>query len=124
MPFRGCLLFTWVNRSVHGSGKWYAKFRTGKFPSRNRVYHLDELVLFTGKWPRSPETGVKDGFEEMEHEFLFGIFRPEKQDNLFRCTFRCSRKFSSGTTKKVMFHLLSNRIFRNLFVNNKNFRFF
>ena len=33
--------------------------------------------------------------------------------------FRCSRKFSAGTTKKVMFHLLSNRIFRNLFVNGK-----
>ena len=48
VPFRGCLLFTWVNRSVHGSGKWYAKFRTGKFPSGNRVYHLYELVPFTG----------------------------------------------------------------------------
>ena len=22
---------TWENRSVHGSGKWYAKFRTDKF---------------------------------------------------------------------------------------------
>ena len=33
--------------------------------------------------------------------------------------FRCSRKFSAGTTKKVMFHLLSNRIFRNIFVNGK-----
>ena len=59
---------------------------TGKFPSGNRVYHLYELVPFTGKWPRSPETGVKDGFEEMGLEFLFGIFRPEKQDNLFRCS--------------------------------------
>ena len=25
----------------------------------------------TGKRPRSPETGIKDGFEEMEHEFPF-----------------------------------------------------
>ena len=33
--------------------------------------------------------------------------------------FRCSRKFSAGTTKKVMFHLLSNRVFRNLFVNGQ-----
>ena len=31
-------------------------------------------------------------------------------------TFRCSRKFSTETTRKVMFHLLSNRIFRKLFV--------
>ena len=34
---KGCLPFTWVNRSVHGLGKWYAKFETGKF--RKRVYH-------------------------------------------------------------------------------------
>ena len=33
----GCLPFTWVNRSGHGLGKWYAKFKTSKF--RNRVYH-------------------------------------------------------------------------------------
>ena len=26
-----CLSFTWANQSVHGLGKWYAKFRTGKF---------------------------------------------------------------------------------------------
>ena len=22
--------FLWLNRSVHGEGKWFAKFRTGK----------------------------------------------------------------------------------------------
>ena len=38
---------------------------------------------------------------------------PEKQ------RFRCSRKFSAGTTQKVVLHLLSNHIFRNLFVNGK-----
>ena len=27
----GCLSFTRANRSVHGLGKWFAKFRTGKF---------------------------------------------------------------------------------------------
>ena len=33
------------------------------------------------------ETGIKDGFEEMErvHEFRFGPLCPEKQDYLFRC---------------------------------------
>ena len=29
----GCLPFTEANRSVYGLGKWYAKFRTGKFSS-------------------------------------------------------------------------------------------
>ena len=28
---KGCLPFTWVNRSVHGLGKWFAKFSTGIF---------------------------------------------------------------------------------------------
>ena len=34
-------------------------------------------------------------------------------------TFRCSRKFSTGTIRKVVYHLLSNRNFRNLLVNEK-----
>ena len=42
-----------------------------------------ESVPFTGKRPQRPETGIKDGFEEMEHEFLFGIFRPEKKQEYF-----------------------------------------
>ena len=47
------------------------------------------------------ETGIKDGFEEMEHKFLFGIFRPEKQDYLFRYKmFRCSRKISRWNDQK------------------------
>ena len=39
-------------------------------------------VLFTKKPPRRPETGIKDGFKEIEHEFPFGTFRPEKQNYL------------------------------------------
>ena len=82
---------------------------------RNRIYHLYESVPFIGKRSRRPETGIKDRwFEEMEHKFPFEIFRPNFQ------MFRCSRKFSAGTrTQKGVFHLLFNRIFRNLFVNGK-----
>ena len=29
---------------------------------------------------------TKDGFEEIEQEFPFGTFRPEKQEYLFRCS--------------------------------------
>ena len=35
------------------------------------------------------ETGIKDSFEEVEHEFPFGTFRPQKkkkQDYLIRCS--------------------------------------
>ena len=53
---------------------------------RNLVYHLCESAPFTEERPRRPETGINDGFEEMEHEFLFGILCPEKQDYLFRCS--------------------------------------
>ena len=34
-------------------------------------------------------------------------------------TFRCSRKFPNGTTREVMYHLLSNRNFRKVFVNGE-----
>ena len=40
-------------------------------------------VPFTKKRPRRPEPDIKDGFEEMEREFPFGIFCPEKQDLTF-----------------------------------------
>ena len=62
-------------------GKRYANFRTGKFRPGIDVYRLYESVPFIGKRPL--ETGIKDGFEEAEHEFPFEIFRPKKQDYLF-----------------------------------------
>ena len=46
-------------------------------------------IPFTGKRPRRPETGIKDDFEEIEHEVLFGISRLEKQGLPFQM-FRCS----------------------------------
>ena len=54
--------------------------------SLNRVYHLYKSVPSTKKRPQRRETGIKDGWEEMEYEFLFGRFYPEKQDYLFRCS--------------------------------------
>lgn len=43
-------------------------------------------VVFIEKLPRRPEARIKDGFEEVELEFPFGIFRPEKLGYLFRCS--------------------------------------
>ena len=65
---------------------------------------MHKLCPFTEKWPRRPETGIRDGFEELEHEF------PTYSDVPFLA------KFSNETTQKVVFHLLSNRIGK-LFVN-------
>ena len=61
-------------------------------------------------------TQTSDGFEEMEHKFPLGIFRPEKQ--AFHM-FYCSQNFSAETTQKGAFHLLSNRILWKLLVNGK-----
>ena len=45
---------------------------------------LYKSVPVTEKRPRRSETGIKDGFEEMEHEFPF--VRPQERDYLFRCS--------------------------------------
>ena len=68
------------------------KFSPGKF-----------CPLITEKWPRKPEIGIKDGFEETEHKF--GTIPPRKPGVPFQM-FCCSWKFSAGTTiQKVMFYL-------------------
>ena len=82
----GCLPFTWANRSVHGLGKWYAKFRAGKFRPGIAfiVAHISSIYQKNYREGLNPVLKTC-GFEEMEHEFPFGIFLPEKQDYLFRC---------------------------------------
>ena len=71
-------LFTWANQLVHYLGKWYTKCKTGKF---HRIFYQYKSR------PQRPETTIiKECFEEMEHEFLLGIFCPHKQDYLFRCS--------------------------------------
>ena len=75
---------------------YYLHGQTGRFTvwvngsqSSGLVNFFPESRLhrpFTGKRPRRPETGIKDGFEKTEHEFPFGIFHPEKLDCLFRCS--------------------------------------
>ena len=72
---KGCLSFTLANQSVDGLGKWYTKFRTGKF----RAGITFTICTNPFHSPRNDREGLKDGFKEMEHEFLFGIFHSEKQ---------------------------------------------
>ena len=101
----GCLPFTWANRSVHG-GQMVGKIQHWLISSRNLFYHLYKSVPFTKRRLRTPELGIKDGFEVMEHEFSFGIFRPEKQDYSFRYSVAPGH-FSMERPEKVLFHLLS-----------------
>ena len=61
---------------------------------------------------RRPESGIKDGLKKWNTNFPFGTFRPGTMKN--RTTF----PRSTGTTQKVVFHLLSRAlIFSKLFVN-------
>ena len=65
----------------------------------------------TEKRQRRPETGISDGFEEVEHEFPLGAFRFGKTELPFQNS-RCSLKFSIGTILRLVFRLLFDWIFR------------
>ena len=61
-----------VYQSILGLGKRYAKFRTSKICLGIALtvctYQLNHLL-------KLPETGINDGFEEMEHKLPFGMER-------------------------------------------------
>ena len=59
-------------------GQIVRKFRTVLNLVPESRLPFAQIGSFTGKRPKRPEAGVTDGFEEMEHEFPLGIFRPEK----------------------------------------------
>ena len=94
----GCLPFTWANRSVYGLGKWYAKFRTGKF-SAGIAFTICTDQFHLTENGREGLKLVSKMAEEMEHEFPLGIFHPEKQDYLFRCSV-APGNFPLGRPKK------------------------
>ena len=58
--------------------------------SRENLLRSDWLGLIgasiTTNDRKGLETGTKDGVKEMEHEFSLGIFRPEKEDFIFKCS--------------------------------------
>ena len=81
------VLFTICISKPVGSRFGQVKFRTGKFsPGIAFTIILYKSVPFTKKWLRKPETGIKDGFEEMQHELPLRTFCPEKQEKLSRCS--------------------------------------
>ena len=89
----GCSLGDSFLRKVkvvyHVSSRFWqmvSKIQYSFISSRNRVYRLYKSYPFTEKRPRRPETGIKDGFEEMEREFPFETFRPGKQDYPIKCS--------------------------------------
>ena len=60
---------------------------------------------------------IKDGFEEMEHKFLFGTFSPEKQD--YPVSDVAPGNFPLERPKTSWSIDFSKQIFRTIFINGK-----
>ena len=89
----GCLPFTirfmvWVNGSQSSGLVNFVPESPLPFVQISSIYR------------KTAGTGIKDGFEGMEHEFPFGIFHPEKQDYPFRCSV-APKKFSGKSGWKA-----------------------
>ena len=120
-------------RVVHGLGVTWRLFTVGENGKQNsgmvNFYPKSSLPFAQfsfEKRPRKPETGVKDGFEDLEHHNrIFDTFMSlghSLQDHegpaLQRfCCFRES--FHRNDPNRDVFFLLSNRTFHNTFVNGK-----
>ena len=110
-------LSTIKGQTDRSTGKWYAKFRTGKF--RPGIAFTNCTNQFHS--PKNGREGLKlvskMALKKWNTNFRSDI-PPEKTGLPFQM-FRCSWKFSAGTTQKVVFHILSKRIFRTSLVNGR-----
>ena len=86
--------------------------------SRNHLYHVYNEISFTEKRPSRPEN-----FELKKWKTNFRLQHSFRKNRTTFQMFYCSCKFSAGSTQTVAFQLLSNRIFRKLFVNGKQPKF-
>ena len=71
---------------VYCLDKWFKQNSSfWKISSRNRIYVPFEQIssITPEKRPQRPETGIKDGFEEIEHQFPFLVWNipSEKKQN-------------------------------------------
>ena len=113
----GCLPFTWVNHSVHGVDKWFAKFRTGKFRAGiafiicTNQFHLPKKAAKACNWYQ--RWLWRNGTRISVWNIPSGKARLPFQ------MFRCSRKFSFGTDPKIRVPFTFHRISRKMFVNGK-----
>ena len=94
------------------------RYRTGKFHSEISITRSASISSFTEKKTKSV-TGIKDGFKQLEHDFKFETFRPEKQDYHFRRSVAPDIFSFHWKGSKTLLHLHPNRNFRNLLVNGK-----
>ena len=120
MIISGCLPFIVTNSNI--MSKVQESFKTGKFRPGiefsicSNQFHLPWKTAAKGwnwyqRWPWRNRT----------HISVWKI--PTGKTGLPFQTYRCFLKFSTETTRKVVFHLLSNWISQKLFVNGKQSQF-
>ena len=120
MIISGCLPFTLTNSNI--MSKVQESFETGKFRPGiefsicSNQFHLPWKTAgkrwnWYQRWP----------WRNRRHISVWKI--PTGKTGLPFQTYRCFRKFSTETTRKVVFHLLSNWISQKLFVNGKQPQF-
>ena len=112
-----CLPFTWANLWVHGLGKWWAKFRTGKLLPESRLPFVQISSLY-----RKTAAKAWNWYQRW-------LWRNGTRISVWNIPSRKNGTTFSGVpllpdsfhwnNPKAVFHLLSIRIFRNLFVNGK-----
>ena len=97
------LLFTWVNRSLHGLGKWWGEFRTDQFWFRLVIAFTICLSQFrlmkNGR--ESLKLIFKKGLKTWNPNFCLKVSNQEDQENRrmpFQ-TFRLFQEFSTETSK-------------------------
>ena len=105
---KGCLSFTLANQSVDGLGKWYTKFRTGKF----RAGITFTIWIIRSIYRETTAKAWKMALKKWNTNFCLEYSIPKNR--LPFQMLRFSRKFSAGTTQEVVFHLLFNRVLRKL----------
>ena len=115
--------FTWANRSIHGLGKWYAKFRAGKFR------HGIAFTICTNQFhlPKNDREGL-DPVSKMELEYsvrkkrtTFSDLGVDKTRNREHSrTFR-NMPEHSGTSRNISKHEKIKIIFMKIKkINNNN----
>ena len=123
MEFMICLK-SMVVYHLHGQTGWSMVWANGmhhsglvNFILESRSPFVQITSIYQKMTAKAWNWYQRTGFEEME-QILFWNISFGKKGKPFQM-FCCSWKFSTGKTQKVVFHVLSNRIFQKLFVNCK-----
>ena len=109
-----CLPFTWANLSVHGLGKWLAKFRTGKLLPESRLPFVQISSLYRKTAAKASNWYQRWLWRNGTRISVWNI--PSRKNGTTFSDVPLLPDSFHWNNPKAVFHLLSIRIFRNLFV--------